>query len=165
LPALRREAHRRVTPTSGSLAALKPFLGDENLGSFARNFGRSAAWRAGDEVDPPDVAGPDLSHARAAVLIGPRTASAGEAVTIAFRGRPNTRSFGAATAGLTNGNGTFPLPDGSTIVLASVEELDRNDRAYTGKIEPDVAVAASSTDGNDPVEIAAAAWLNQTCGQ
>jgi hypothetical protein len=145
------------------LAALKPLLGDENLGSFEGVFGRSAAWRAGDRVDKTKATAHDLSHVHVAVLIGPHTASSGEAVAIAFGGRPDTRSFGAPTAGLTNGNGAFALPDGSTMMLASVVELDRTDRAYVGRIDPDVAIAASGDGADDAVLVAASRWLQEGC--
>jgi len=83
------------------LAGLKPFLGSKGLGTFVSPTGSSRPGVAGHGVgvDPP-AALAALETAWIAVLTGPRTASSGEAVTIAFRGRPRTRSFGLPTAGL-----------------------------------------------------------------
>ena len=98
------------------LAGLKPFLGSVGLGTFESPTGSSAPWIAGQGVglEPPKALAV-LESSWVAVLTGPRTASSGEAVTIAFRGRPRTRSFGQPTAGLSTSNETFPLPDGAMI--------------------------------------------------
>jgi carboxyl-terminal processing protease len=50
-------------------------------------------------------------------LIDRRTASGAEAVLIAFRGRPRTRSFGKATAGVSTGNVCHRLADGSLLAI------------------------------------------------
>ena len=87
------------------LNGLQPFFGNEGLGSFVSAAGSGPLWRAGDAVGV--TAPSSLSHlfnAAVAVLTSPRTASSGEAVTISFRGRPNTRSFGQPTAGLSTAN-------------------------------------------------------------
>jgi hypothetical protein len=52
-----------------------------------------------------------------AVLLSSATSSSGEAVAIAFRGNPNTRSFGQRTRGLTTANGRFTPSDGAIIIL------------------------------------------------
>lgn len=74
------------------LAGLKPFLGDAPLGYFVTTSGeKSRPWKETLPIDHQDMAQPDLSTIPVAVLIGPHTASSGEAVAIAFKGRPNTR--------------------------------------------------------------------------
>ena len=143
------------------LAALKPFLGEEDLGSFVGSTGRSLPWRA-PAYAAPGTTEPDLSGVGAAILIGPKTASAGEAVAIAFRGRPHTRSFGEPTAGLTSGNEPFDLPDGSRIMLATVIELDREGNEHRGVLEPDQPVAANITNDEDAARTAAQAWLQSS---
>ena len=85
-------------------------------------------------------------NSRVAVLYGPRTASSGEATAISFIGRPNTRSFGERTAGLTTANGIFYLSDGNIFVLASTCEMDRNKNLYMGKLEPDELLENRSAD-------------------
>jgi len=99
----------------------------------------------------------DQSGVAVAVLTGPHTASSGEAVTVAFRGRPNTRSFGAGTAGLSSGNSAFPLPDGSEILLMTTIDRDRDGHRYGGVLEPDEAAEDAVA------EATALTWLRRTC--
>ena len=146
------------------LAGLKPLLGSGNLGSFQGPTDHAPPWRAGFEMDPAILAGSELNSAYVAVLTGPGTASSGEAVAVAFRGRPNTRSFGAATYGLSSANNLFDLPDGGRIVLTTAIDLDRNGHAYGGKLEPDQPVDSTVTDKDDRVIAAATAWLQQAQG-
>jgi C-terminal processing protease CtpA/Prc len=145
------------------LAGLKPFLGNADLGTFESPTGASQPWIAGQGVgvEPPSTLAV-LESSWVAVLTGPRTASSGEAVTIAFRGRPRTRSFGEPTAGLSTANGTFPLPDGATILLTTAVEADRTGKRYGDKIDPDERIdAAGSTD--DTALSVATGWLRHSC--
>jgi carboxyl-terminal processing protease len=54
-----------------------------------------------------------------------------------FRGRPNTRSFGHYTVGLSTGNIGYPLSDGAAIFLTGVVMADRTAQAYGEHIYPD----------------------------
>ena len=143
------------------LAALRAFLGDEPLGYFKDSFSLSSPWGVPLKKQYPR-ASIDLSHVPVAVLTGAHTASAGEAVVIAFKGRPNTRFFGMPTAGVPTGNRVFGLPDGAAIALTTSVELDRFQKEYDGPIQPDVFVApgASSGPNSDSVLIAAQKWLS-----
>ena len=111
------------------------------------------------------VRSPYHVHAQvpAAVLLGPATASSAEIVAVALRGRPETRSFGAPTRGLTAGNRIFTLADGASLVLTVAATSDSVGRVYAGPIEPDQPVAsADSPRGNSAVDetlAAASAWL------
>lgn len=139
------------------LQALRPLLGSGDLGFFEDRLGkRSAPWRAGTQGVVPQEDGPDLSHVPVAVLLGPQTASAGEAVAIALKGRPRTRFFGTATHGQTSGNKSFTLPDGGRLAVAAEFELDRTGKRYEGPVQPDVVEADP-----DAAERAAEAWLWQ----
>ncbi|WP_215755334.1 S41 family peptidase [Acetobacter sp. P5B1] len=139
------------------LQALRPLLGNGDLGFFEDRTGkRSAPWRAVAQGVAPQDGGPDLSRVPVAVLIGPQTASAGEAVAIALKGRPNTRFFGTATHGQTSGNKSFTLPDGGRLVVAAEFELDRTGKRYEGPVQPDVVEADP-----DAAERAAEVWLRQ----
>lgn len=89
-----------------------------------------------------------------AVLIGSKTASSGEAVALAFRGRPATRSFGQASAGYSTANVPTPLPDGSILLLTGSVSVDRNFKGDGGKLQPDV-----STSDSAATEAAARRWL------
>lgn len=97
------------------------------------------------------------------MLISPHTASAGEAVAIALKGRPNTRFFGMPTAGVPTGNRTFRLPDSAEIALTTTIELDRSRVEYDGPIVPDLTVApdASSSRNADGALAAAQYWLRE----
>jgi len=144
------------------LAGLKPFLGRGGLGTFESPTGSGPSWVAGQGVgvEPPSTLAA-LESAWVAVLTGPRTASSGEAVTISFRGRPRTRSFGQPTAGLSTANGTFPLSDGAMIMLTTAVDADRTGQRYGDKVTPDVIVdAAAGTD--DTTLSAAIQWLRQS---
>ena len=143
------------------LAALRPLLGDGKLGSFRDARGHVTTFAAPGPFEPASRKAPELEHAAVAVLYGPHTASSGEVVAIAFRGRPGTRSFGQPTAGLSTGNAGFGLPDGSMIFLTVAVDMDRTGQAYGGKLQPDVPVAASNA-GGDAVLVEAKAWLEQS---
>jgi hypothetical protein len=89
-----------------------------------------------------------------AVLLGERTASSGEATALAFRGRPDTRSFGAPTAGFATSNSSIRLPDGSLFLLTDTLMADRNGVGDGGPIVPDQV-----TDGEAATLAAAHRWL------
>lgn len=150
------------------LGGLRPFLGDAGLGSFVTAAGSAPLWHASDAVNVPPAPGlAALESAYVAVLTGPRTASSGEAVTISFRGRPRTRSFGLPTAGLSTANQGFTLPDSSMIFLTVSVEADRTGKRYGEKIEPDEVIPASPAGRADDAQLARAiAWLQSQprCG-
>ena len=89
-----------------------------------------------------------------AVLVGTLTASAGEATVLSFRGRPQTRSFGEPTAGVSTANVVRPLVDGSSLVLTTSVMRDRNGRGDGLKIAPD-----QSIEGDAETVAAAQQWL------
>ena len=93
-----------------------------------------------------------------AVLIDQDTASSAEFLLLAFHVRPNTRTFGADTVGLTGGNGVFKMADGAQIVLTTTLAEDLRGRRYDGPVSPD--------EGIDPAksEAAAVRWLQSTPG-
>jgi len=139
------------------LAGLRPLLGSRPLGSFRDAGGHRQSFAAPGAGKPwPDA--PALEHAPVAVLLGAHTASSGEAVAVAFRGRPDTRSFGMPTAGLSTANAGFGLPDGSEIFLTTAIDVDRAGHAYGGKLQPDVRVP-DAAGRHDAALAAAMAWL------
>jgi C-terminal processing protease CtpA/Prc len=147
------------------LAGLKPLLGDGPLGSFEGGTGPSVPWIAGRSMNlEPLTALAPLEAAWVAVLTGPRTASSGEAVAIAFRGRPRTRSFGAPTAGLSTANGTFPLPDGAMLLLTVSVQADRTGRRYGEKVEPDEPIDGGASADPEAAPTAATRWLRAASG-
>lgn len=136
---------------------------DETVGTFVTADGPST-WHstpsglrlgAGAIVDLGKP-GYQLKHpgAPVAVLTGPHTASAGEATALAFRGRPQTRSFGEPTRGVSTANVVRPLVDGSSLVLTTSVMQDRHGRGDGRKIVPD-----EHTRGAAATLAAAQAWL------
>lgn len=129
------------------LAGIGPALGTGRLGSFKDPDGRGASWSYENGEAKSDgrtlaktLTTPVTLHVEAppvAVLIGPTTASSGEAVAIAFRGRPATRLFGTTTRGLTTSNRVFPLSDGSLLNLTTSAFADRSGTIYPSGVMPD----------------------------
>ena len=101
-----------------------------------------------------------------AVLIGPLTVSAGEAVAITFRGRPRTRFFGEPTGGLSTANTAVRLRDGAMMALTIGVDVDRKGRIYGGPIVPDELIPGRSADDSAAVMRAASAWIGRAgaCG-
>ena len=129
------------------LAGIGPVLGAGRLGSFKDPDGRGAAWSYENGEAKSDgrtlaktLNVPVTLHVEAppvAILVGPTTASSGEAVAIAFRGRSSTRLFGATTRGLTTSNRVFPLSDGSLLNLTTAAFADRMGASYQTGVTPD----------------------------
>jgi len=97
-----------------------------------------------------------------AVLTSPLTASAGEFAALAFRGRPQTRSFGEPTCGVPTGNDGKQLSDGAMIALTTHLGADRTGRPYDDSLPPDHYVQIDWTrlgTVDDPVLQAAVRWL------
>lgn len=129
------------------LAGLGPILGEGQVGASVDVNGSKQIWSYQDgralaagqvfaQVHRPayelKAASPPV-----AVLTGMKTASAGEAIVVAFRGRPNTRSFGLYTAGVPTGNAGFILSDGAMIALTVAVFADRTGQTYDDRIYPD----------------------------
>jgi C-terminal processing protease CtpA/Prc len=81
-------------------------------------------------------------------------ASSGEATLIAFRLRPDTRSFGEPTCGLSTANRTYPLSDGATLTLTTSVMADRAKNPFGDRITPDEVL----TDQAQAIQ-RAIAWL------
>lgn len=137
------------------LAGLEPLLRDQPIGWSQQRDGRRRAWH----VEAAEGAGtlPDLARMPVAVLTSERTASAGEAVVVAFRGRPHTRSFGAPTAGLATGNTGYRLQDGTMLHLTTTSFVDRLQIVHVGPIQPDERAGFLTTPNAS--EAKAVRWL------
>jgi carboxyl-terminal processing protease len=138
------------------LRGLAPLLGAGTPGSFRDRNQHDEPWKL-DPVDTCSAAIPQ--DARVAVLLGPRTASSGEAVAVAFSGRPNTRSFGRPTAGKSTANKSVALPDGGMLFLTSAIDVDRNGKTFPAGVAPDVEI--EFTPQADGALAAALAWLGE----
>jgi hypothetical protein len=158
------------------LAGIGPVLGEgDHLGEFFTSEGHSVwGYRNGvaEEVDSgaasryPGVEGPAYRLANSpnvAVLIDRGTGSSGEAIAVAFRGRPHTRFFGEHTAGASTVNETFALSDGASLWLTIGVQADRTGKQYPDGLEPDEAIPLgnkSLSDDQDSVLQAALHWLS-----
>jgi carboxyl-terminal processing protease len=101
-----------------------------------------------------------------AVLTSRLTGSSGEGVVMAFRGRPDSRSFGEPTAGVPTGNAAYPLSDRAELHLTEGIGVDRTGATYQAPIQPDRPVATDWTRYGtpaDPVVQAATRWLEGRC--
>jgi carboxyl-terminal processing protease len=136
------------------LQGLRPLLGDVDPGYFVYPDGTWNAWSVESAVEQAT-----LSHdpAAVAVLHDNRTASSGEAVVVAFRGRPQARTFGQPTAGLSTANRSIELPDGARLLLTVAVYADRNRSQYGGAIVPDETLDTALSE--EEVLLHVQSWL------
>ena len=149
---LRRNGGGNMWPM---IAGLRPLLGSGAIGAFKNSAGTVSAWEPG----VVDGCSTDLSSLPVAVLVGPATASSGEAVAVAFKGRANTRFFGSPTRGLSTANRPFLLPDGTMLNLTTAVFVDRTGTTYDSGVSPDVRLSKEE----DPIA-AAREWLRSEAG-
>lgn len=155
------------------LEGIAPLLPDGRAGGvwMPRRRKPAAWWIVGGHAYSavPVLAGLPLRSPRrlrhgtapVAVLYDRRTASSGEAIAIAFVGRPDTRSFGESTAGLTSSNTSRQLPDGARMALTVGVDVDRSGRRYGGALIPDESVTESAPPPAVPQR--ALTWLHGRC--
>lgn len=148
------------------LAGIGPVLGTGVCGYFGGGEDRSHWSYVEGRSSMDDTVQCALSRSpytllapdpRVAVLTGPSTASSGEVVAVAFRGRPGARSFGSATAGYSTTNTSFDLSDGGMLFLATSVYVDRAMNAYGGQLPPD-EVVPDGEEGDAPLD-RAVHWL------
>ena len=149
------------------VAGVGPVLGDGIAGYFVYPSPASAvAWSyaAGSSSSGGQVAAQTTTvyelkrrAPKVGVLTDGLVASSGEAVVVSFRARPNTRSFGTATCGLSTSNQTFRLSDGAMLYLTTAVMADRNRTAYGQSIVPDEIVT-----GDAEVVQRAIAWIRSS---
>lgn len=157
-----------------AVAGLGPLLG-EGIAGFFVDAGKAAtpwgftdgkAWLGENTVAQAE--GPyelRASNPRVAVLTDIGVASSGEAIAIGFRGRPNTRSFGTPTCGLSTAVQQFPLKrngevrpfaESARIAVVTSVMADRMKKEYGGAVIPDETVT-------EPTEVVSRAieWLRR----
>jgi carboxyl-terminal processing protease len=146
------------------LAGLGPLLGEGVAGAFHDSRGGNLNWfyrdgAAGYEGTEswsyPKVDGVPYRVAGSvpvAILIDRGTASSAEAVAVAFRGKPHTRSFGEHTLGVSTNNNNYVLSDGANMILTIGVYVDRNGHEYENGIEPDVKMALQADLQPPPLE-------------
>ena len=159
------------------LGGIGPLLGEgDNLGEFTDSM-KFTTWQyrngVAAEIDNgkpspyPAVEGVPYhidGSPNVAVLVDRITGSSGEAMAIAFRGRPHTRFFGEHTQGASTVNQTITLSDGASLWLTVGIQADRNGRQYTDGLAPDDAFPSATqavAPTRDPVVQAALDWLSR----
>jgi hypothetical protein len=147
------------------IAGVGPVLGEGPLGYFIDPTGLDTLWeyRNGGSILNGNVAQRVSTTYRlrrpqpkVAVLVDNRVASSGEATFVAFIQRPNTRSFGSPTCGLSTSNRGFPMANGALLNLTTAVMADRAKTRYGDSIPPDEVIG-------DPDEAVrrAMTWLQQ----
>jgi carboxyl-terminal processing protease len=165
---LRRNTGGNMWPM---VAGVGPILGDGECGSFISPEGKKTSWGYSDGSvnewakalisEPYSLKRP---LAPTAVLTSRLTCSSGEFTTLAFRGRPETRSFGEPTAGLPTANRGKKLRDGAMLNLTVALGADRTGSVYDGPIIPDQPCESNWSlfqTEHDPVLLAALDWLRK----
>jgi C-terminal processing protease CtpA/Prc len=131
------------------LAGLGPLIGEGKAGAFVDGDRTFSEWyyRDGSALNGVTALARVTQSAHrladqppVAVLTSRVTASSGEAIVIAFQGRPNTRTFGEPTRGLSTSNQVFWLRDKAFLNLTTAYFADRTGKTYTKGITPDVIV-------------------------
>jgi hypothetical protein len=147
------------------LLSLGPILGEGRLIGFSGRHGfqyfvsyRHGVLSSQGYINRAPLTVPDLRPLPpVAVLTGDQTASSGEVVAVAFRGRPQTRSFGWPTSGATTSAEWNRLVDGAELTFGASYYVDRDGIVYKQAVKPDVEV--SLLGSGDPQMRTAAAWL------
>lgn len=149
------------------LAGLGPLLGDGIYGYFVspketipisyKNGMVMQGKQARGSVSNPHTL--ESAKKRIVVLTGEKTSSAGEIVALSFKGLKDVYLYGQPTAGLTTANASYPLSDGSMLVLTVCKEADRTGKIVEGKIQPDELIPTSASGKQDAVKSAAIMFL------
>jgi len=153
------------------LAGLSPLIDSDTAGCAVYPDGNGWQWwarrgKAGVDVNIhhqiENAGGTTCMEKKpVAILIGPRTASSGEASVISFIGKENVCLIGERTRGLATVNQPYELANGAKLMLTTAYFGDRNSRIYPDGIEPDIVVPGGNENRPDAdiQLIAAMDWL------
>jgi len=131
------------------LLSIEPLIGNGVMGYFVDANNKYQAWKLDKGkvyIDDELVMAfkfdeeLDLSNQFLAILTDHKTASSGEAITVALKSRKRSKSFGNPTYGVSTGCVAHRLSDGSIINLAESVFADRTKKKYGLSITPDVIV-------------------------
>jgi carboxyl-terminal processing protease len=147
-----------------TLAGLGSIIGDGVAGYFigpgsvvAGEWGYAGSAAFNNSANVVTLAAPvqlRTPNPRVAVLTDLGVSSSGEAITIAFRERPNTRSFGRSTCGLSTAVGQFTLNAGGIIGIVTARMADRTKRQFGEAVHPDEYI-----ENDEAMVLRAVAWL------
>lgn len=136
---------------SPMLLGIGPILGEGIVGYTAYPDGEIHSWKYNNgKIFYDDIENAEIivnepyklikADPFVAVLTDTLTASSGEAIAVAFKGRKNTKSFGYKTYGVPTSNQKFQLSDGSNMLITVAVFADRNKKQYSNGIEPDKVI-------------------------
>ena len=161
------------------IAGAGPLIGEGEIGAFIHNHNNqppigwhyqngASCYKKVDMEHPEAIttaSNPVLtvpSESPVAVLTSSFTGSAGEMTLVAFRGRPNLRTFGEPTEGLTTAVAMYDLEDGAILGMAESVCADRTGAIYNSKVQPDEEITIDWRhygQSDDLVIQAAVTWL------
>ncbi|UUC47064.1 S41 family peptidase [Flavobacterium cerinum] len=132
-------------PLSPMLASIAPVLGNGTVGYFTDGNSSEPWIIENGKVQYGTTIIEDIYQFHqlkrntppVAVITDNTTRNSGEAIAVAFKSRPNTRSFGASTYGHTSTNETYTLSDGATLTITVAFFADRNQKEYRNGVTPD----------------------------
>lgn len=149
------------------LLAIDSFLNDgpviglrDRAGSTAWiRYHHGVLYDRGHRVETAPIAeSRALATEPVAMLTGQSTSSSAEGIVVAFRNRPETRTFGQPSAGLATSAGTVTLPDGCLLRMSVARDVDPSGHVYRGPIRPDTTVSTTQP-GVDTTIHAAERWI------
>ncbi len=119
------------------IAAVHRFLPDDNVLQF-RTRKRQQWIPLSFAVNGTGLQQKERIECPVAILTNELTASSGEATLICFRGLDYVRVFGSPTAGYASANQTYPMQDGSELVLTVGCDVARTGEIFCDDpIQPD----------------------------
>ncbi|MBW8848499.1 MAG: S41 family peptidase [Burkholderiales bacterium] len=137
------------------LEGLGPLFGsDAVVGAFKPG----SPWRI-EKTGDDRIWRDEVAQMPVAVLVGPGTMSSGEALAVAFSGRPQTEFFGRKTRGLATSNQMVPLGDGLVAFVMTSEMADRHGRTFPNGIAP-----STEDESNEEAGVRAQDWLRTQAG-
>lgn len=154
------------------MEGLAPIIGDATIGYVSDHDGKVlSTWKIKDaDFYYDDYLAADLPTScsfnkppKVAVLISQYTASSGEAVGVAFKGRPNTRVFGLETAGLITVTDWTAINTDLTASISIGYYTDRNRRIFRDFVDPDERIEFAMVEDpeKDDAVIKAVKWLKK----
>jgi carboxyl-terminal processing protease len=163
---LRYNGGGNLNPMAEGIAAI---IGDGAVGGWkGQTPAEDGAWKitAGDfdnhgySVHLPNGCRVNPT-ARVAVLTSVYTASSGEALAVMFKGRPNTRSFGAKTLGMVTVTDWMQIDSTTAMTISVGTYRDRTGRVCGEFVEPDEVVVFRPTEAleSDDAIRRASEWL------
>jgi C-terminal processing protease CtpA/Prc len=141
---LRLNVGGSMWPMIGGLQAL---LGEGKIGAFVSQNQQTIEWNISKGIfkagtDSVAIINNlcDFKTLPVVILISQLTASSGEAVAIAFKGREKTIFIGEPTSGYMTSLNRYHLSNRATLDVAEAHMCDRNGDCYTKTVTPDITL-------------------------